>query len=57
MSVLAPIRKALVPVGVAVVMWALARVGVVETPELAEQVVLVVTAVLVYFIPNNGAGA
>lgn len=54
MSVFASIRKALVPVVVAGVLWLLAQVGVVETPELAEQVVLVVTAILVYFIPNNG---
>ena len=47
------IRKAIVPVAVAAVITGLGYVGVVETPELREQVVLVVTAVLVYFIPNT----
>ena len=54
MPALASIRKALVPAVVAGVLWLLAQFGVVETPELAEQVVLVVTAVLVYFVPNEG---
>lgn len=54
MSLLSPIRKALVPVVVAIVLTALGKVGVTETPELAEQVVLIVTGVLVYFIPNEG---
>lgn len=53
MSVLAPVRKAAVPVAVAAALFVLGKVGVVETPALAEQVTLVVTAVLVYFIPNN----
>lgn len=50
---LSSIRKALVPVGVAIALWVLSLVGVVETSTLVEQVTLVVTAVLVYFIPNN----
>lgn len=48
------IRKALVPVGVAAVLFLLGKVGVVETPELVEQITLVLTAVLVYLIPNEG---
>lgn len=50
---LASIRKALVPVAIAGTLWVLSNLGVVETPQLAEQVTLVVTAVLVYLIPNN----
>lgn len=50
------IRKALVPLGVAVVLWVLNLVGVTSTPELEAQVVLVITSVLVYFIPNSGSG-
>lgn len=47
------IRKALVPLVVAVVLFVLGRVGVVATPELEVQVTLVITSILVYFIPNN----
>lgn len=53
MSVFAQIRKAIVPLAVALVLWLLALVGVVETPELVTQVTLVVTAVIVYFVPNS----
>lgn len=51
---LAQVRKALVPLGVAAVLYVLGNVlGVVQTTELIDQVTLVVTAVLVYLIPNN----
>lgn len=53
MSGLSSIRKALVPVAVALVLWLLSHFGVVETPELVTQVTLMVTAILVYFIPNG----
>lgn len=55
MNVFSQVRKALVPLAVAGVMWLLAQLGVVETPELVTQVTLVVTAVIVYFVPNSGA--
>lgn len=48
------IRKAIVPVAVAIVLTLLGKIGVTESPELVEQVTLVLTAVLVYFIPNEG---
>jgi hypothetical protein len=48
------IRKAIVPVAVAIVITLLSRVGVVESPELVQQVTLVITGVLVYLIPNEG---
>jgi len=53
MTIFAPVRKAIVPLAVALVLGVLAYFGVVQTPELVTQVTLVVTAVLVYFIPNQ----
>lgn len=50
---LASIRKAIVPVAVATALFVLGKIGVAETPALAEQVTLVITAILVYLIPNN----
>lgn len=50
---LATVRKALVPVVVAGVLVLLAKVGIVATPDIKETVTLIVTAVLVYFIPNE----
>lgn len=47
------VRKALVPLGVALTLWVLSLIGVESTPGLEEQVVLVITAILVYFIPNT----
>lgn len=48
-----PVRKALVPLFVALVLWVLSLVGVLETPALVEQVTLVITSILVFFIPNE----
>jgi len=50
---LASIRKALVPLVVALVMAGLAVVGVLPTPDVVNVVTLVVTSILVYFIPNE----
>jgi len=50
---LSSIRKAIVPVAIATALWLLAQLGIVQTPELAEQVTLIITAVIVYFVPNN----
>lgn len=47
------IRKALVPLVVALVLAGLAYVGVVPTPDLITTVTLIVTSVLVFFIPNE----
>ena len=55
MSVLAPIRKALVPAAVAAVLALLAYLGVEESISVKEAVTLLITAVLVYFIPNEPA--
>jgi hypothetical protein len=51
---LSSIRKALVPVAVAAVIWLLQQVGLDITNELQAQIVLVITAVIVYFVPNSG---
>lgn len=48
------IRKAIVPVAIAAALWLLAKIGLTQTPELAEQVTLIITAILVYLIPNEG---
>lgn len=55
MSVLAPVRKAIVPAAVAAVLAALAWLGVDESVTVKEAVTLLITAVLVYFIPNEPA--
>ena len=49
----AQIRKALVPICVALAITGLSYIGVVPTPDIVSTVTLVVTAVLVYFIPNE----
>lgn len=52
----AQIRKALVPLCVALALAGLAAIGVVPTPDVAQTVTLIITAVLVYFIPNEPRG-
>jgi hypothetical protein len=49
----AQIRKALVPLIVAIVLTGLGAVGVIPTPEVVTTITLIVTSVLVYFIPNE----
>lgn len=49
----AQIRKALVPLFVAAALAGLAAIGVLPTPEVVTTVTLIVTSVLVYFIPND----
>jgi hypothetical protein len=53
---LSSIRKALVPVAVAIVIWLLQAAGMEITTELQTQIVLVITAIVVYFVPNAGSG-
>lgn len=53
MIYLAEIRKALVPVGVSVMMSLLAIFGLREDMTLLEAVTYSVTAILVYLIPNK----
>ncbi len=53
MNFVSSIRKALVPVAVAGAIYILAYIGVADTPELRDQITLIVTAALVYFIPNE----
>lgn len=55
MSVLSPIRKALVPAAVAAVLALLAWLGVEESMSVKDAVTLLITALLVYFIPNEPA--
>lgn len=50
---IASIRKALVPVGVAAVLAGLAYFGVADSMSVKEAATLVVTSLLVYLIPNN----
>lgn len=50
---LAAIRKALVPVGVALVLAILSYFGVTRDMTVAEAATLLVTSLLVYLIPNN----
>ena len=50
---LGQIRKALVPVGVGVCLAALGYFGVLPTPDVIAVVTTVVTAILVYLIPND----
>lgn len=54
MGLLSPIRKALVPVGVAVVLAVLAKLGVAPEMSVAEAATAVVTSLLVFLIPNEG---
>lgn len=49
---LATIRKALVPLVVAAVGVGLAHIGILPTPDVLQTVTLIVTAVIVYFVPN-----
>jgi hypothetical protein len=49
----AQIRKAIVPLAVAAALAGLSIIGVLPTPDVVNVVTLVVTAVLVYFIPND----
>lgn len=52
----AQIRKALVPLFVGLAIAVLAHFGVVPTPDVVQTVTLIITAVLVYFIPNEPRG-
>lgn len=47
------IRKALVPLCVAIALAGLSAIGVLPDPTVVNTVTLIVTAVLVYFIPNS----
>lgn len=47
------IRKALVPLVVAIVLAGLSAIGVLPDPSVVNVVTLIVTSVLVYFIPNS----
>lgn len=53
MDFVSSIRKALVPVAVAGAVYVLAYIGVGDTPELRNQLTLIITAALVYFVPND----
>lgn len=52
----AQIRKAIVPLAIAAALAGLAYVGIVPTPDVVQVVTLIVTSVLVYFIPNEPRG-
>lgn len=54
MSVFSPYRKAIVPVAVAAVLWALNQVGVTPDMNVKEAATLVVTSLIVFFVPNEG---
>lgn len=49
----AQIRKAIVPLAVTAALAGLAAIGVLPTPDVVQVVTLIVTSVLVYFIPND----
>ena len=53
MEYLAPIRKALVPLVVTIILGALAVVGVYEEMSVADAVMFLVTAFFVWLIPNK----
>lgn len=49
----AQIRKAIVPIAVAVALAGLAAIGVVPTPDIVTTVTLIITAIVVYYVPNE----
>jgi hypothetical protein len=52
-TLVAPYAKAVVPVAVGGVLWVLSQVGVTATMTIEEAATLLVTAALVWLVPNR----